>query len=96
MPSARTQHRSATSSPRGRAHRQAQSGRRFTRGTPPSTRGGLLRRRRQPEPGRAEKLLGLIGRALPGGGRETQAAPEPHAATTPSVATDDLASRTAD
>jgi hypothetical protein len=72
MPSARTQHRNATTSHRGRAHRQAQSGRRFTRSAPPSTRGGLPGRRRQPEPGRAEKLLGLIAGALPGGGRRSK------------------------
>ena len=68
MASARTQHRRAASSQSGRVYRQAQPRRRFTRSAPPSTRGGLPRRRRQPEPGRAEKLMGLIRGALPGGG----------------------------
>ena len=67
MPPARTQHRSATTPPSGRPHRKAQHGRRFTRSAPPPTRGGLPRRRRQPEPGRAEQLWGFIRGALPGG-----------------------------
>jgi hypothetical protein len=68
MASARTQHRRAATLQTGRVHRQAQPGRRFTRSAPASTRGRLPRRRRQPETGRAEKLLELVRGALPGGG----------------------------
>ena len=68
MASPRIQDRRTAISQKGRVRRQAQPGRRFTRTTPPSSRGGLPSRRRQPEPGRAEKLIGLLRGALPGGG----------------------------
>lgn len=67
MASARTQHRRATPQ-RRRVHRQAPPGRRFMRSAPASTRGGLPGRRRQPEQGRAEKLMGFVRGALSGGG----------------------------
>jgi hypothetical protein len=56
MASTRTHQRRATTSQTARVNRQAQPGRRFTRS-----------RRRQPEPGGAEKLIGLVRGALPGG-----------------------------
>jgi hypothetical protein len=52
--------------------RGAQTGskprRRFVRSAPAPTRGRLPRRRREPEPGRAEKLMRLVRSVLPAGG----------------------------
>ncbi len=48
-----------------RPHRQAAPGRRFTRSGPAP--GRTSRGRRQPAPGPADKLIGLVRRALPGG-----------------------------
>jgi hypothetical protein len=62
----RTQQRRATAPQRG-AQGRAQPGRRFTRSAPAPARGRLPRRRRAPEPGRAEKLMRLVRGVLPGG-----------------------------
>jgi hypothetical protein len=72
MASARTQQRRATTPQRGRVQRPAQPGRRFTRSAPASGRSGMPGRRRQPEQSRAEKVIGLVRGALPGGGSRTK------------------------
>ena len=65
MPSIRTQQRRAVVPRRGRPDRLAPPGRRFTRSGPASAR--TPRGRRQAAPGAADKLIGLVRRALPGG-----------------------------
>jgi hypothetical protein len=72
MASARTQQRRATTPQRGRVQRPAQPGRRFTRSAPASGRSGMPGRRRQPEQSSAQKLIGLVRGALPGGGSSTK------------------------
>ena len=68
MASTRPQQRRPAASQRGRVHRQAQPGGRFSRTAPPPARGRIPRRRPQPQPNRAEKLMQLVQGGLPGGG----------------------------
>jgi hypothetical protein len=73
MPAPRTKQGRAGATPRRRIHHgQAQPGRRFTRSAPATPRGRLPRRRRQPDPSRVERLVGLVRNALPGGGSATK------------------------
>jgi hypothetical protein len=62
----RTQQRRPTI-PQRSTHRRAGAGGRFTRSAPTPAR-GRLPRRRQPAPGRGQKLMGLVRGIMPGGG----------------------------